>query len=504
MEEDSIDKIFAVVPPAPDFNPVKQAVARAGELGEKQIATTLGYFATMPASTGIIANPVLHHTPVDCNGTTITLDIRSFTIRGTVPESDIVAGKVGPMDVIFTGLFGRPGATENLAAFIDQKYFDSFGQSLIEEIAAFVKKYPGLGPEVAIHHFAILDKAKLGREEHQDRGMHDERDSESLLIEMIAVHMKNVAIGGMSAYMNHRLMDNAQAGENDLVTTTRQFIDEERKQKRNAFQLSYSLILGHHANEHEREILERMGTIQIHHGSAGSSMVARYMATLHTFSVIDFFIASHMALDGARHFGAIHDMSDFVQELEPLNPDQRGQRIREKMLTGGLPTFGHPEIAAAGRGNQVQQDPRPAIYIDPVFKAIDAGELNISPRQHERLSIARLIYLTAFVNGVLKPGREDSPPLRLTANTDFGAWCVQEALGIEEPDRTLLTYIFRGFGWMMDAREQLQQKMIRPVIAPDPKIVPKSSDDPTIPDLVARVHRRLTQEEPFRAANLHK
>ena len=53
MEEDSTDKIFAVVPPPPDFNPVKTAVARAEELGEKQIATTLGYFATMPASTGI-------------------------------------------------------------------------------------------------------------------------------------------------------------------------------------------------------------------------------------------------------------------------------------------------------------------------------------------------------------------------------------------------------------------------------------------------------------------
>ena len=52
---------------------------------------------------------------------------------------------------------------------------------------------------------------------------------------------------------------------------------------------------------------------------------------------------------------------------------------------------------------------------------------------------------------------------------------------------------------MMDAREQFLQKMIRPVIAPDPKIVPKSSDDPTIPDLVAGVHRRLVQEEPFRA-----
>jgi excinuclease UvrABC helicase subunit UvrB len=50
----------------------------------------------------------------------------------------------------------------------------------------------------------------------------------------------------------------------------------------------------------------------------------------------------------------------------------------------------------------------------------------------------------------------------------------------------------------MDAREQLQQKMIRPVIAPDPKIVPKSSEDATIPDLVGRVHRRLTQDEPFK------
>jgi len=500
MEEDSTDKIFAVNPPPPDFNPVKQAVARAEELGEKQIATALGYFSTMPASTGIIANPVLHHTPVDCNGTTITLDIRSFTIRGTVPESEIVAGKVGPIDVIHTGLFGTSGGdVRELAAFIDQKYFHSLSGSLIEDVAAFVKRFPGLGPEVAMHHFSILAKAKLGREEHQDRGMHDERDPESMLIEMISVHMANVAVGGISTYMNHLLFDNAQISEAELAKSTRQFIDDESKEKRNAFQVSYSLILGHHANDHEREILERMGTIQIHHGSAGSSMVARYMATLHTFSVADFFIASQMALDGARHFGAIHDMSDFVQELESLTSEQRSERIKEKMLTGGLPTFGHPEIAAAGRGNQVQQDPRPAIYIDPVFKAIDAGQLSISERQHERLAIARLIYLTAFVNGVLKPGKEDSPPLRLTANTDFGAWCVQEALGVEEPDRTLLTYIFRGFGWMMDAREQLQQKMIRPVIAPDPKIIPKSSDDPTIPDLVARVHKRLTQDEPFKA-----
>ncbi len=57
-----------------------------------------------------------------------------------------------------------------------------------------------------MHHFSILDKAKLGRQETQDRGMHDERDPESLLVEMIAVHMENVAVGGVSAYMNYLLI----------------------------------------------------------------------------------------------------------------------------------------------------------------------------------------------------------------------------------------------------------------------------------------------------------
>src|ERR1044071_1117705 len=144
MEEDSRDKTFAVIPPPPDYNPVKQAVARAEELGEKPIATTLGFFATMPASTGIIANPVLHHTPVDCNGTSITLDIRSFTIRGTVLESEIVRGNCGPFEVIFTGLFGTAGDTKNLAAFIDQKFFQSLAGSLIEDVAEFVRQFPGL------------------------------------------------------------------------------------------------------------------------------------------------------------------------------------------------------------------------------------------------------------------------------------------------------------------------------------------------------------------------
>jgi len=497
-----MDTIFSVLPPAPDYNPVKQATARAEELGEKSIATALGYFSTMPSSTDIIANPVLYHTPVDCNGTQITLDIRSFTIRGIIPEADILRGKAGPIDVIFTGLFGEtPGSAagkQTLANFINEKFFDSAKANgpLISMVAAFVKKYPGLGPEVAMQHIATLRKARVGRPEVS--GIHDERDPGQLLQDMIACHIDNVAVGGVSAYMNYLLEAKPQSSESDLAAATTEFIAEEVSRGRNAFQVSYSLILGHHANDHESLILERMGTIQIHHGSAGSNMVARYMATLHTMSVSDFFTASQMALDGARHFGPIHDMSDFVNDLEPMSVEDRAARIREKMLTGGLPTFGHPEIAAAGRGNQVQQDPRPAIYIAPVFDAIDAGELSLTQQQQDRLAIARLVYQTAFVNGVLKPQREHEPPLRLTANTDFGAWCVQEALGIEEEDRTLLTYIFRGFGWMMDAREQLQQKMIRPVIAPNPKIVPKSSDDPTIPDLVASVHRRLsTADNPF-------
>jgi citrate synthase len=494
-----MDTTFSVLPPAPDYNPVKQAVARAEELGEKSIATTLGYFSTMPSSTDIIANPVLYHTPVDCNGTKITLDIRSFTIRGVIPEHDILRGKAGPIDVIFTGLFGEPeGAAagrETLATFIDQQFFENTADERVDQIAAFVKKFPGLGPEVAMQHFAILRKARVGRPENS--GIHDERDPGDLLTDMVACHMDNVAVGGISAYMNYLIAAKPETSESELASAAKEFIAQEVSQGRNAFQVSYSLILGHHANDHESLILERMGTIQIHHGSAGSNMVARYMATLHTLSVSDFFTASQMALDGARHFGAIHDMSDFVQDLEGLTVEERAARIREKVLSGGLPTFGHPEISAAGRGNQVQQDPRPAIYIAPVFDAIDEGELELTPAQQDRLAIARLIYMTAFVQGVLKPQREHEPPLRLTANTDFGAWCVQEALGIEEADRTLLTYIFRGFGWMMDAREQLQQKMIRPVIAPNPKIVPKESDDNTIPDLVSRVHARLSSENPF-------
>jgi len=261
--------------------------------------------------------------------------------------------------------------------------------------------------------------------------------------------------------------------------------------------VAYSLLIGHHANDTESTILEKMGLIQTHHGSAGSNMVARYAATLHTEHVSDFLSEAHMTLDGGRHFGAIHDMTHFINELEHVPEDEREEFIKTRLLGGGLPTFGHPEIAAAGRSNEIQQDPRAAIYLESFFHAIDNGQIVLNAHQRERLNMIQRIYQIAFVEGVIKPGREDSPPLRLTPNTDFGGWSVQEGMGIEEEDRTLLTYIFRGFGWMMDAREQLLQRIIRPVIPPDPSVIPAPGEDTTVPDVVAAIHDRLAHGDAF-------
>ena len=122
--------VFSELPPAPEYNPVAQATKRAKELGEKEVATALGYFATMPASTSIIANPVLHHVEVQSDGAQITLDIRSFTIRGVLSEADIVKGEATPAAVIFTGLFGRvpsPNEESLFMSMLDQNFFVCVG-----------------------------------------------------------------------------------------------------------------------------------------------------------------------------------------------------------------------------------------------------------------------------------------------------------------------------------------------------------------------------------------
>ena len=52
---------------------------------------------------------------------------------------------------------------------------------------------------------------------------------------------------------------------------------------------------------------------------------------------------------------------------------------------------------------------------------------------------------------------------------------------------------------MMDAREQLQQRMTRPVIPPDPSVIPSQDTDTTIPDVVIDVHNRLVGGDAFTA-----
>jgi hypothetical protein len=113
----------------------------------------------------------------------------------------------------------------------------------------------------------------------------------------------------------------------------------------------------------------------------------------------------------------------------------------------------------------------------------------------KRVEIVQRIYQLAFVEGIEKTGR--SGLLRIAPNTDFGAWIVQEALGIDEKDRTVLSYVFRGFGWMMDVREQLQQPIIRPVIPPEPNIVPPPAAEGVLPNIVDVVHARMSRCNAF-------
>jgi len=504
----ALRRLLSEVPAVSEYSPTADALARARELGEKEVAAALKRFLSMPQSTMTLANPSLYTTKVRCDGDEVTLGIRSYSIRGVLQEDEIVRGDVSAPGLIFTGLFGRrPGKVGEgleeegvMAALLERHFFRPLGLGrsggLVRRASELVHRYPGAGPAVYIQYFDALGRAERTARRLPDRGVHEERAPGALLVEMIAAHMKNVAAGAVAMHANRLLRDHPGLGADELAARVEAFLGDEKEKGKTAFELVYSALLGRSANATENRILERMGMIQMHHGSAGSNMVARYMVTLHANSVLDLFAASLMALDAARHFGAIHDLTAFIRRLEAVPEGERQGVIREEILKGGLPTFGHPEIAAAGRGGQIQQDPRAAIYLAPVLDALDRGELTLTERQRRRLGLIQLLYRTAMVEGVVKPGREGQEPLRLTPNTDFGAWSVQEALGIHDADRTFLTYVFRGFGWMMDAREQLQQKIIRPVIAPDPSILPRPDERGTIPGVVTRLHERLARTEP--------
>jgi citrate synthase len=466
-------------PAPPVYDPVGAAI---GVTSDSQAAAALRLFANMPPSTFVFANPVRYHRTVDCDGTAVDLNIRSFGIRGCLFEEDIVTGAADAIRVIFVGLFGRFATAEERRSFLSfmSREFNAVVKRTLPEIAKFMKRFPEAHPEAAMQYLASIRKASNG-----SRPVNSSRPPEELLQDLISVHLENASAGACASYM--RALVNRREDKTKLFLES---IDNG-----NPFHNLFSLLLRRRVNPTEAAILENNGAIQIHHGSAGSNMVARYLATLHAKSVSDVFTAGQMALDGARHFGAIDDLTEFVAVLEGLSSHEQDKRIRQRAIQGNLPVFGHPEIAAAGRTSHMELDPRPALYLAPLFEAIDSGHLRVSEQRLRRVRIVQRMYQLAFVEGIEKTNR--SGRLRITPNTDFGTWIVAEVLGIDEKDRTLLSYIFRGFGWMMDVREQLQQPIIRPVIPPDPAIIPSAADDGVIPDLIARVHDRLCESNAF-------
>jgi len=465
--------MFSEVPAKPEYNPVRDAIEASKD--RPDVLAALKLFSSMPQSTAVFANPVRHHHQITLDNTILELDIRSFTVRGKLFEEDIVSGKANAHSVIFVGLFGRYPSDDEAKTLREYlaKSLQLGIERCFEETRDFMQNFPDVSPDIAMQHWASIRKAtrKVGP-------VNSSRPPDELLHEMIDVHMENLAVAVLASAMR---------AKSPMATRTQEVTD--------AFQYLFSMLLRHNADAHENRVLGQLGAIQIHHGSAGSNMVARYLATLHTRSVSDLFTASQMALDCGRHFGAISDMTDFVAVLERTPESDRDNVIRGRILRGNLPTFGHPEIAAAGRENHLEMDPRPALYLAPLFEAIDNGTVVVRPRVLKRAALLERMYQIALVEGVQKA--TGAGKLRLTPNTDFGAWLVQEVLGIEEPDRTLLSYAYRGFGWMMDVREQVQQPIIRPVIPPDPAILSGRQIGAIVPTVISSVHKRLVAGNAF-------
>ena len=296
-------------------------------------------------------------------------------------EEDIVRGAACPLEVIFVGLFGRLATADQMTLFsncIAQAFASALGpDGRMPQLARFIKRFPEASPDIAMQHCASVCKAQ-----RRSGGINGSRPPDELLAEMIEVHMGNAAVGAGSSYMRSLLRTSPQMTESAMVDGVDRFMAS--LHDTNPLHVCYSLVLRRAVHDTEARILDRFGAIQVHHGSAGSNMVARYLASLHTRAVSDLFTAAQMTLDSARHFGAISDISDFVRALERVPVSRRDDTIRERMRRGALPTFGHPEIAAACRINKVECDPRPALYLEPLFDAIDAGEVEVPDDRKER------------------------------------------------------------------------------------------------------------------------
>ena len=86
--ENCLSALLSIVPPKPDYDPVRRAIEDADT--KPEVAAVLKQFASMPPSTGVLANPVRYQQAVTCDNASLDLSIRSFTVRGMLMEEDIL------------------------------------------------------------------------------------------------------------------------------------------------------------------------------------------------------------------------------------------------------------------------------------------------------------------------------------------------------------------------------------------------------------------------------
>jgi len=255
--ENRLSALLSIVPPKPGYDPVRMAIDDADT--KPDVAAVLKQFASMPPSTGVLANPVRHQQTVTCDNASLDLSIRSFTVRGMLMEEDIVRGAAGPLEVIFVGLFGRCATADQMTLF-SNCIAHAFAAALVPDgrmpqLARFIKRFPEASPDIAMQHCASVRKAQ-----RRSGGISGSRPPDALLAEMIEVHMENAAVGASASYMRSLLRTSPQMTESAMVDGVDRFLAG--LHDKSPLHVCYSLVLRRAVHDTEARILDRFGAIQ--------------------------------------------------------------------------------------------------------------------------------------------------------------------------------------------------------------------------------------------------
>src|SRR4026208_1721836 len=110
----TLSKLWSEFPAPPAYAPTRSCMERTQD---RDAAALLGQFVSMPPSTAVFANPVRYNRALECDGQEVNVRIRSFTLRGAVQEESVVSGVVDAYEMIFAGLFGRIGDSDEIKLF---------------------------------------------------------------------------------------------------------------------------------------------------------------------------------------------------------------------------------------------------------------------------------------------------------------------------------------------------------------------------------------------------